>query len=62
VAREVACKKCKAVTTGKVCPVCKSTDLTTNWSGIVVVFDPLKSRIAATLEISTPHKYAVKVS
>ncbi len=61
-AREVACKKCKAVTTGKVCPVCKSTDLTTNWSGIVVVFDPLKSRIAATLEISAPHKYAVKVS
>ena len=61
-AREVACKKCKAVTTGKVCPVCKSTDLTTNWSGIVVVFDPLKSRVAATPDISAPHKYAVKVS
>ena len=61
-AREVACKKCKAVTTGKVCPVCKSTDLTTNWSGIVVIFDPLKSRIAVTLDISVPHKYAVKVS
>jgi DNA-directed RNA polymerase subunit E" len=62
VGREVACKKCKAVTTGKVCPVCKSTDLTTNWSGIVVVFDPIKSQIAATLDISVPHKYAVKVS
>lgn len=61
-AREVACKKCKAVTTGKVCPVCKSTELTSNWSGIVVIFDPLKSRIAATLDISVPHKYAVKVS
>ena len=60
--KEVTCKKCKAVTTGKVCPVCKSTDLTANWSGIVVVFDPLKSQIAATLDISVPHKYAVKVS
>jgi DNA-directed RNA polymerase subunit E" len=62
VAREVACKKCKAITTGKVCPVCKSTDLTTIWSGIVVIFDPSKSQIAATLDISVPHKYAVKVS
>ena len=61
-AREVACKKCKTITTGKVCPVCKATDLTTNWSGIVVIFDPLKSQIAATLDISVPHKYAVKVS
>ena len=26
-AREMACRKCKFVTTGKVCPVCKSSDL-----------------------------------
>ncbi|TAK16369.1 MAG: transcription elongation factor Spt4, partial [Nitrosarchaeum sp.] len=24
-AREMACRKCKFVTTGKVCPVCKSS-------------------------------------
>ena len=60
--REVACRKCKAITTGKVCPVCKATDLSPDWSGIIVIFDPLKSQIAATLEISVPCKYALKVS
>lgn len=61
-AREVACKKCKAVTVGKVCPVCKSTDLSPDWSGVIIIFDPLKSQIASTLELSVPHKYALKVS
>jgi len=60
--KEVACKKCKAITIGKVCPVCKSSDLSPDWSGIILVFDPLKSQIASTLEITAPHKYALKVS
>ena len=60
--REVACKKCKAVTIGKVCPICKATDLTLDWSGIIIIFDASKSGIAATLDISIPHKYAHKVS
>jgi DNA-directed RNA polymerase subunit E" len=62
VPKEVACKKCKAITIGKVCPVCKSSDLTPDWSGIILVFDPSRSQIASTLEITTPHKYALKVS
>ena len=61
-ARELACKKCKAITVGKVCPVCNSTDLSRDWSGIVIVFDPTTSLIAKTLEITVPHKYALKVS
>jgi DNA-directed RNA polymerase subunit E" len=60
--KEVACKKCKAITIGKVCPVCKSADLSPDWSGIILVFDPSKSQIASTLEITAPHKYALKVS
>ncbi len=60
--RELACKKCKAITVGKVCPVCNSTDLSNDWSGIVIVFDPTTSLIAKTLEITVPHKYALKVS
>jgi len=60
--KEVACKKCKAITIGKVCPVCKSSDLSPDWSGIILVFDPSKSQIASTLEITAPNKYALKVS
>ena len=60
--RELACKKCRAISIGKVCPVCNSTDLSTDWSGIVIVFDSNTSLIAKTLDIRVPHKYALKVS
>jgi DNA-directed RNA polymerase subunit E" len=61
-AREMACRKCKFVTTGKVCPVCKSLDLTPDWNGIVLVVDPTNSQIATTLGITKKGKYALKVT
>ena len=50
--REMACRKCKFVTVGKVCPVCKSSDLTPDWQGVVLIVNPEGSRIASTLGIS----------
>jgi DNA-directed RNA polymerase subunit E" len=61
-AREMACRKCKAVTTGKICPVCKSSDLTPDWNGIVLVVDPTNSAISKTLGITQKGKYAIKVT
>ena len=60
--KELACRECKCVTTAKVCPVCKSTDLSPDWSGIVLVVKPTESKIASTLKISEPGKYALKVT
>lgn len=61
-AKELACKKCRAITVGKVCPICKSTELSSDWSGTIVIFDSKNSLVASTLQISTPHKYALKVT
>ena len=61
-AREMACRKCKFVTTGKVCPACKSSDLTPDWNGIVLVVDPTNSMISKTLGITQSGKYAIKVT
>ena len=60
--KEKACRKCKVITTGKVCPNCKSTDLSTDWSGIIIVFNPVNSQVAKTLDITSPNKYALKVT
>ena len=60
--KELACRKCKCITTSKVCPSCKSSDLTPDWEGIVVVANPEESRIAKTLGITTKGKYALKVT
>ncbi len=61
-AREMACRKCKHVTTLKVCPNCKSSDLTPDWTGVVLVVDPTSSEISKTLGITTKGKYAIKVT
>ena len=60
--KELACRKCKCVTIGKVCTACKSSDLTPDWEGIVVVANPEESRIAKTLKITVKGKYALKVT
>ena len=60
--REFACKKCNTLTTGKVCPNCHSTELTPDWSGLIVVVDPEKSTISKTLSITKPGRYALRVS
>ena len=60
--KELACRKCKCITTGKVCPACKSSDLTANWDGLVVIANPETSRIAKTLKITVKGKYALKVN
>jgi len=60
--KELACRKCKCVTTSKICPACKSSDLTPYWEGIVIVANPEESRIAKTLKITVKGKYALKVT
>ena len=60
--KELACRKCKCVNIGKVCQACKSSDLTSDWEGIVVVANPEESRIAKTLKITVKGKYALKVT
>ena len=61
-AREMACRKCKFITTGKVCPACKSSDLTRDWNGMILVVDPANSQIARTLGITEKGKYAIKAT
>ena len=58
----MACRKCKRVTTEKVCPACKSSDLTPDWNGVVLVVDPTNSEIPKTLAITQKGKYAIKVT
>ena len=60
--KELACRNCKRVTTAKICPSCKSTDLSPDWNGIVLIVNPSTSKIAKTLGITTEGKFAIKVT
>ena len=66
--KELACRNCKCITTTKVYPACRSSDLTPDWEGVVIVANPNQSKIAKTLKISVEQwkkehpKYALKVT
>lgn len=59
--KELACRKCKTLTTEKVCPNCGSTELSEEWSGLVIIINPEKSQVARTLNITKQGRYALKV-
>jgi len=58
---EKACRNCHTLTTGNICPNCKSTALSDDWTGIVVILDPGESYIAEKLNVKKPGRYALKV-
>ncbi|MEM7824296.1 MAG: transcription elongation factor subunit Spt4 [Candidatus Aenigmatarchaeota archaeon] len=58
---EHACKICRRLVKGNICPVDKSTDLTRNWRGVVVVINPEKSEIAKKAELNSPGRFAIKI-
>ena len=59
--REKACTNCHFITKENVCAKCKSTNLSEDFSGIVVMFDPENSSIAKAMKIKEKGRYALKV-
>jgi len=58
---KVACQKCSRILYENICPVCKDDKTTDNWSGIVVILDPERSKIAKAIGVNVPGAYALKV-
>jgi DNA-directed RNA polymerase subunit E" len=58
---EKACSTCHFITTGNVCPQCKTTSLSDDFGGLVIIFDPENSAIAKVMNIKEKGRYALKV-
>jgi len=56
-----ACRNCHAITDGNVCPECKSTDLSDDFSGVVIILNPERSEIAKLMNIKKKGRYAVRI-
>lgn len=56
-----ACKNCRYISNGPICPNCKSTNLSDDWSGLVVIVDPSMSEVAKRMGIKAAGRYAVRV-
>ena len=56
-----ACTNCHFITKENVCPKCRSTSLSEDYNGLVVMFDPENSTIAKAMKIKEKGRYALKV-
>jgi len=56
-----ACRQCKIITNENVCPICKGTEFSDDYSGLLIVLEPKNSILAEKLNASEPGKYALKL-
>ncbi len=49
------------ISAGPVCPNCKQTIFSDDWTGLVVVIDPANSEVARLMGIRVPGRFAVRV-
>ncbi|RJS76382.1 hypothetical protein CW707_02130 [Candidatus Bathyarchaeota archaeon] len=58
---EKACTNCHFITKQNICPKCKSSSLSDDFGGLVIIFDPENSAIAKVMNIKEKGTYALKV-
>ncbi len=58
---EKACSTCHLITTGNICPRCKTPTLSDDFTGLVIIFDQKESEIARAMNIKEKGRYALKV-
>jgi DNA-directed RNA polymerase subunit E" len=58
-----ACRECHFILYGStsICPNCKSTNLSDDFSGVVIIIDPEGSAIARAMKIKEKGHYALRV-
>jgi len=58
---EKACSTCHFITRENICPKCKTSSLSDDFSGLVIVFNPENSAIAKAMNVKEKGRYALKV-
>jgi DNA-directed RNA polymerase subunit E" len=58
---EKACCDCNLIFQGSVCPHCKTSNLSDDFSGLVIILDTKGSAIAKAMEVKEKGRYALRV-
>ncbi len=56
-----ACRNCKIIIEENICPLCKGTDLSDDYSGLLIVVDPEGSQMDQKMDIKNEGRYALKI-
>ena len=55
-----ACRTCRLIVSGDICPTCKESELTKAFEGYILVINP-DSEVGTAIAAKTPGKYALKI-
>ena len=58
---EKACRECHFISYGSICPKCKSTSLSDDFTGLVIIFEPKDSSVANSMKAEVKGRYALRV-
>ena len=58
---EKACRECHLISYGSVCPGCKVTSLSDDFTGLVIIIDLEGSAIARAMKVKEKGRYALRV-
>ena len=58
---ERACKNCRLLSRERICPNCRSSDLSEDYTGLLIVLDPDNSELAKKAGIEKKGRYALRV-
>ncbi len=56
-----ACRSCKKISDENVCPQCKGTELSDDFSGLLIILNPNDSMLAEKLDTKEEGNYALKI-
>ena len=56
-----ACRECHFISYGSICPNCNASNLSDDFSGVVVIIDPERSAIARAMKVKEKGHYALRV-
>ena len=60
---EKACRTCRVIIAqGETCPLCGSTNLTSKWSGYIIVLNAEKSEFAKKFDLKVNGTYALNIN
>ncbi len=57
---EKACRTCRMIVNGEVCPTCKDSVLTKAFEGFILLINP-EGEVGKQIGATTPGKYALKI-
>ncbi len=58
---EKACRECHLISHKNVCPSCKTSSLSDDFTGLIIIFDPEDSAIAHAMKVEKKGRYALRV-